>query len=92
MQTAQLVHIETGVEYYQNGSLFCPSPEQKLLWCLTGLPDGIEKIEETFETEIDSFVGFTKREIEAKMNENFKKGIYNYLPAMGVRQNIELRW
>ena len=49
-------------------------------------------IQQTFETEIDEFTGFTKKEIEAKVNDNFEKGLYNFLPAMGVNQNIELRF
>jgi hypothetical protein len=34
----------------------------------------------------------TKREIQAKFDENFKKGLYNFLPAMGFNQIVELRW
>lgn len=94
MKTATLVHVETGVEYYKEGELhsITPSAEQKLLWSLFGTPEGITRVEQTFETVIDEFKGFTKREIEARVNENFKNGLYNFLPAMGVNQNVELRW
>jgi len=92
MRTATLVHVETGVEYYQNESLFSPTAEQKLLWALFGTPEGITRMEQTFETEIDEFTCYTKREIEARVNENLKNGLYNFLPAMGVNQNVELRW
>ena len=92
MKTATLVHIETGVEYYKDGSLFTPSANDKLLWSLFGTPENVERIEQTFETEIDELKGFTKREVEARLNENFKNGLYNFLPAMGVNQNVELRW
>ena len=92
MISATLVHVETGVEYYQNETLFSPSSEQKLLWSIFGTPEGIVRVEQTFETQIDEFTGFTKKEIEAKVNDNFKKGLYNFLPAMSVNQNIELRW
>ena len=66
--------------------------QEKLLWSLFGLPENITRLEQTFETEIDEFTGFTKREIEAKVNENFKNGHYNFLPPMGINQSIELRW
>lgn len=94
MKTATLVHVEIGVEYHKDGELhpITPTPEQKLLWSLFGTPEGITRVEQTFETKIDEFKGFTKREIEARVNENFKNGLYNFLPAMGVNQNVELRW
>lgn len=92
MKTATLVHVETGVEYYKNDNIFTPSANEKLLWSLLGTPEGIVRLEQTFETEIDEFTGYTKREIEAKVNENLKNGNYNFLPAMGVNQNIELRF
>ena len=92
MRRATLVHVETGVEYYKNGILFNPSSEQKLLWAIFGTPEGVERFEQTFETEIDEFAGFTKKEIEVKVDENFKKGVYNFLPAMGINNNVELRW
>ena len=94
MRTATLVHVETGVEYYKEGELhpITPTAEQKLLWALFGTPEGIIRIEQDFETEIDEFAGYTKREIESRVNENFKNGVYNFLPAMGVNQNVELRW
>jgi hypothetical protein len=89
---ATLVHVETGVEFYKDNSLYTPTKEEKLLWILFGYPSEVERLEQTFETEIDEFVGFTKREIQAKCDENFKKGLYNFLPAMGFNQNVELRW
>jgi hypothetical protein len=92
MTTAKLIHIETGVEYHKNGELHTPSVEQKLLWSLFGTPEGITRDEQTFETEIDEFTGSTKREIETRVNENFKNKIYNFLPAMGVNQNVVLRY
>jgi len=92
MKTATLVHVETGVEFYKDGSLYTPTQEEKLLCAIFGTPSGIERLEQTFETEIDELVGFTKREIQAKCDENFKKGLYSFLPAMGFNQNVELRW
>lgn len=92
MKTATLVHVETGIEYYKNDILFIPSANEKLLWSLFGTPENVTMIQQTFETEIDEFTGFTKKEIESKVNDNFKKGLYNFLPAMGVNQNIELRF
>jgi len=94
MRVATLVHVEKGVEYHKEGELhpITPTPEQKLLWSLYGTPEGITRVEQTFETEIDKFTGYTKREIEARVEENFKNGVYNFLPAMGVNQNVELRW
>ena len=92
MKTATLVHVETGTEYYKNDILFIPSANEKLLWSLFGTPENVIMIQQTFETQIDEFTGFTKKEIEAKVNDNFKKGLYNFLPSMGVNQNIELRF
>ena len=92
MKTATLVHVETGVEFYKDGSLYTPTQEEKLLWALFGTPYEVERLERTFETEIDELVGFTKREVESKCDENFKKGLYNFLPAMGFNQSVELRW
>jgi hypothetical protein len=92
MKTATLVHVETGIEYYKNDVLFIPSANEKLLWSLFGTPQEIVRLEQTFETEIDEFTGYTKREIEAKLNENLKNGKYNFLPAMGINQNLELRY
>ena len=92
MYKAILVHVETGEEYYKNGDLIFPTQEQKLLWALTGLPNGIEMFGETFETEIDEFIGFTKKEIQNKCDSNFKNGEYNFLPPLGVTQNVELRY
>lgn len=92
MKTATLVHVEKGVEYYQNETLFFPSSEQKLLWSLFGKPENVTIIEQTFETEIDEFIGYTKREIQAKADENIKNGLYNFLPAIGINHNIELRF
>ena len=92
MKTGTLVHVETGVEYYKNDNIFTPSANEKLLWSLFGTPKEIVKLEQTFETEIDEFTGYTKREIEAKLNENLKNGKYNFLPAMGINQNLELRY
>jgi hypothetical protein len=89
---AKLVHVETGIEYYKNNSLYIPSSDEKLLWSIFGMPKNIEILEQTFETEIDEFRGYTKREIEAKLNENIKKGVYNYLPTIGINHNIELRF
>jgi hypothetical protein len=90
--TATLTHIERKIEYYKNDSLFCPSAEEKLLWSLFGTPDNITKIEQNFETDIDVLVGFTKREIEAKLNQNFADGNYKYLPAIGFNDTLELRY
>lgn len=94
MKHATLVHIETGIEYYKDGELhpIIPSEKEKLLWSLFGTPEGVTRIEQTFETEIDEFVCFTKKEIELKVEDNFRKGVYNFLPAMGVNQSIELRY
>lgn len=94
MKKATLIHVEVGVEYYKDGELhpINPSAQEKLLWSLFGLPENITRLEQTFETEIDEFTGFTKREIEAKLDENFKKGVYSFLPPMGINQSIELRW
>ena len=86
---ATLVHVETGVEYYKNDNLFTPSADEKLLWSLFGMPKNIQKLEETFETDIDVFTGYTKREIETRVNDNFKNGNYNFLPAAG---SLELRY
>ena len=86
---ATLIHLETGIEFYKNDSLYIPSSDEKLLWSLFGMPNNIQKLQETFETEIDEFRGYSKREIEARVNDNFKNGNYNFLPVTG---NIELRY
>lgn len=86
---ATLIHLETGIEFYKNDSLYIPSSDEKLLWSLFGMPNDIQKLEQTFETEIDEFRGYSKREIEARVNDNFKNGNYNFLPVTG---NIELRY
>jgi hypothetical protein len=80
---ATLVHLETGIEYYKDGSLFTPSYNEKLLWSLFGTPENIERIEQSFETEIDEFTGYTKKEIEARVNQNIEKGLYSFLPTTG---------
>jgi hypothetical protein len=92
MKTATLVHVETGVEYYKDGSLFTPSANEKLLWSMFGMPNGVERFEETFETEIDELVGFTKKEVQSKCDQNFRDGLYSFLPAMGYNQRVELRY
>lgn len=92
MKTGTLVHIETGTEYYNEGTFFNPSGEEKLLWSLFGPPKEIEIINSTFETVIDEITGFSKREVEAKVNDNFKSGLYNFLPPMGINHNIVLRF
>jgi hypothetical protein len=81
---ATLVHLETGIEYYKDGSLFKPSNDEKLLWALFGTPENIERIEQSFETEIDKFTGYSKKEIEAKVNQNIEKGLYSFLPTTGI--------
>ncbi len=92
MKTATLVHVETGIEFYKDGSLYNPTQQEKLMWVLFGTPSGVERLEQTFETEIDEISGFTKREIESKVDQNFRNGVYNFLPAMGFNHNVELRW
>ena len=92
MTYASLIHIETGVEYYKNDNLFYPSANEKLLWTIFGTPDDIKMIVQTFETEIDNYTGSSKKEVQAKVNKNFKDGLYNFLPSMGVNHNIEIRW
>lgn len=92
MVYASLVHVETGVEYHQNDMLIFPSPDQKLLWLVCGLPDGVTRLEETFETEIDEFTGRSKSEIERRVQQNFKDGKYSFLPPLGVNQSVELRY
>jgi len=87
MLKAILVHKEFGVEYYKNGSLIQPTKEEKLKWELYGLPNDIEKIEQSFETTIDEFVGKTKKEIQIKSDENIRSGKYNYL---GTNPNLNL--
>lgn len=92
MKTATLVHVETGVEFYRNGALFNPSANEKLIWAIYSMPNDVERIEQTFETEIDEIVGFSKREVEAKIEQNFKSGVYNFLPAIGFNQNVIVKW
>ena len=92
MKTGTLIHIETGVEYYKDGSLYTPTFNEKLMWSLFGTPSGVERFEQTFETEIDEIIGFTKQDIQSRVNENFKNGAYNYLPVMGINHSIELRF
>jgi hypothetical protein len=87
MLKAILVHKEFGVEYYKNGSLIQPTKEEKLKWELYGLPNDIEKIEQSFETTIDEFVGKTKKEIQTKSDENIRIGKYDYL---GTNPNLNL--
>jgi hypothetical protein len=89
---AELLHKETGVEYYKNGNLFEPEANEKLLWAIFGMPDDVQRIEKKFESVIDTFCGFNKREIDARLNENFKKGCYDFLPAIGFNHSIELRF
>lgn len=92
MKTASLVHVEIATEYYKDGSLYYPSSNEKLLWDIFGTPENVIKNHQIFETEIDVLTGFTKKEVEHKVNENFKNEKYNYLPAMGVNNTIELRF
>ena len=92
MVTATLVHIETGIEFHKEGSLYNPTRDEKLLWGLFGTPPGIERLEQTFETEIDKLTGNTKKEIQLKCDKNFQKGVYSFLPTIGFNQNVELRW
>jgi hypothetical protein len=87
MLKAILVHKEFGVEYYKNGSLIKPTKEEKLNWELYGLPNDIEKLEQSFETTIDEFVGKTKKEIQTKSDENIRIGKYDYL---GTNPNLHL--
>lgn len=75
----KLVHIELGIEYYENDSLINPTKEQKLLWEIYGLPKNIEKIEQSSETTIDEVFGKNKKEIQDKINEKIKNGQYSYL-------------
>ena len=75
----KLVHIELGIEYYENDSLINPTKEQKLLWEIYGLPKNIEKIEQSSETTIDEVFGKNKKEIQDKINEKIKNGEYSYL-------------
>jgi hypothetical protein len=92
MTHATLVHIETGIEYHNHLGLFSPTDSQKLLWSIFGTPENVTRIERVFETEIDSFTGYTKKEVEAKCNQNFKSGCYSFLPPMGVNHSVELRY
>ena len=87
MLKAILVHKEFGVEYYKNGSLIQPTKQEKLKWEVYGLPNDVEKIEESFETTIDEFVGKTKKEIQSKSDEKIRSGKYNYL---GTNPNLNL--
>lgn len=77
--SAELIHIENAIEYYKNDSLIKPTKEQKLNWEIFGLPDGIEKIEQKFETTIDEFYGNTKKDIENQYNEKLSSEYYDYL-------------
>ena len=92
MRTARLIHVETRIEYYKDGSLYNPTHNEKLFWILFGLPIGIEMLEQTFETEIDTFTGKTKKELQAKFDLNMKNNIYGFLPIMEMNHNIELRF
>lgn len=92
MKSATIVHQETGVEFYKDGELFNPTFNQKAMWILYGMPEDIQRLEQVFETEIDEITGFSKREVEAKFDKNFKDGKYNFLPAMGFNHNIILRF
>ena len=92
MVTAQLIHIETGVEYYNIDELINPTYHQKLLWSIFGTPTEITRKEQVFETVIDEFTGFTKKEVQYTINEKIQQGHYNYLPVMGVNQSLEVRW
>jgi hypothetical protein len=92
MTTATLVHVEIGIEYYKDDSLYFPKFHEKLLWELLGLPEGVEKLQETFETEIDQFIGYTKKEVQSKYEQNLKNGNYNFLPPIGVNQYLKLRF
>jgi hypothetical protein len=87
MLKAKLVHKEFGVEYYKNGSLIHPTKDEKLKWEVFGLPNDIEKIEESFETTVDEFIGKTKKEIQSKSDDNFNSGKYDYL---GHNPNLNL--
>jgi len=89
---ATLVHIENGIEYYVDGNLTKPTFHQKALWLLFGTPENVEIIEETFRTEIDEIVGFTKKEIQAKFKQNLENGNYSFLPAMDLNNSLELEF
>jgi hypothetical protein len=77
--SAELIHIENATEYYKNDSLIKPTKEQKLNWEIFGLPDGVEKIEQKFETTIDEFYGNTKKDIENQYNQKLSSEYYDYL-------------
>jgi len=86
--SANIIHIEKRVEYYDNGNLINPTLNEKLNWTIYGMPDNIEKREQTFETIIDKVSGNTKKEIDSKINTNIANGEYNYLgwnPDLQVR-------
>jgi hypothetical protein len=87
--SAELIHIENAIEYYKNDSLINPTKEQKLNWEIFGLADGIEKIEQKFETTIDEFYGNTKKDIENQYNEKLSSGYYDYL---GLNPQIILKY
>lgn len=92
MKTARLIHIENVTEYYKDGNLYYPSRNEKLLWSIFGIPNNVEILEKTFETEVDVVRGSSKKEIDNIVQENFEKGVYNFLPPMGINNTIELRW
>jgi len=92
MKTAELVHTEKGTEYYREGNLFAPSFDEKLLWFIVGLPSDIEVIDREFQTVIDQFTGFSKREIESRCNENISAGVYSFLPSMGINHSLTLKF
>ena len=83
----QVVHKEYAIEYYKDDSLIQPTKDEKLKWEIYGLPNGIVKKEQYFETIIDEFNGKTKKEIEEILNKNISIGKYNYL---GHNPNLQL--
>lgn len=84
---AKLVHKEIGVEYYENDNLIFPSESQKKQWEIFGLPNDVEKIEQSFENIVDEFSGKTKKDIENQANQNIESGEYSYL---GFNPNLWL--
>jgi hypothetical protein len=83
----EVVHKEYGIEYYKDDSLIEPTKDEKLKWEIYGLPKGIVKKEQYFETIVDEFNGKTKKEIEEILNKNISSGKYNYL---GSNPNLQL--
>lgn len=91
MKKAELVHVENKVEYYKDGNLYNPTEHEKILWSLFEMPDNVQMFKQEFETVIDFLTGFTNREIEAVVSQNFKNGKYNFLPHIGFTDTVVLR-